>query len=197
MLPSALSHRRIVDTLCSGSPPLPDLPYSSVFTGDDLTALADYVPEAGPPWQVFNGTWRLDTNYLVIVGGDEVRYAVEPCPTADCTVAVDILLGTAGGIVFRATDALNGFDVFINTTVVRARKLEAGSYTTLDTLNEAHTSGSTYRLKIVLAGDTIDVYLDDDLKLHLTGQSFNQLATLHGIFSYDFANGFQNWTVVA
>ena len=72
-----------------------------------------------------------------------------------------------------------------------AQKLATKSY--------AWSAGSTYTIRVVANGTTIQVYVDGVLELTATGATFNQTETKHGLMraNGDSATHFDNWVVTA
>jgi hypothetical protein len=85
------------------------------------------------------------------------------------------------GIAFRITDANNYlYAYFLTSTALRLFKFVAGSGTQIGSATVTEVNNDV--LKVVLAGDQIEVYQNGVLKIGPITETHNQTATKHGLF---------------
>lgn len=141
---------------------------------------------SGHAWVALVGTWGVNSNRGYLPAAEPQSVAYIEASESDCTVEVTLLTSNSSnllsrqGMAFRISDASNYFYFYwINNSVLRCYKFVAGSETQLFTQNI--TAADNDVLKVVLLGDQIEIYHNDDLKDTIT-ESFNQSATKHGLF---------------
>ena len=171
-------------------------PYDG-FTDTPGTQLANHVPDydSGFSW----------TEHLQAFDVDASGTAAETDSTqgnGDCIATVDFADANAsfgcdfkrgtdstdhGGLCFRFSDTSNYLYVRVTGTAIELRQVQAGADSQIASASHTWSSAAKKFLQVVLHGDSIRVFVDDDEVLDATS-SFNQTATRHGLFCDDQAD---------
>ena len=110
---------------------------------------------------------------------------------SDVSFGSDYTRGTDGtdhgGLCVRFTNASNYLYVRVTGTNIEVRKVDAGLDSQVASVTHTWSSGSKKFLQVLLHGDSIRVFVDDD-ELVDTTSSFNSTATSHGLFCDDQAD---------
>lgn len=111
----------------------------------------------------------------------EVAIAVWECHAATCILREHWTTNRQGlGFVFRLTDEDNYWRVENTGGDYALIKRESGGESTVGTLGV--TPADNHEIKIFPLGSQIQVYVDNALELQVTGQTFNEHATKHGLY---------------
>ena len=86
-----------------------------------------------------------------------------------------------GGLCFRVSDSSNYLYVRVTGTAVELRKVRGGADSRIASASHTWASAVRKALQVVLHGDSIRVFVDDDEVLDATSP-FNRTATRHGLF---------------
>lgn len=139
-----------------------------------------------------NSVWGIDTNRAKKVDGAIAAVAYIDSGVSDCTVEVTMAtIDTRCGLSFRFSDNSNWWYLWwLTSTSFQVRKVEGGSSSAVFSHTQTMANGDV--LKVVLSGDQIGVYINDDLKTTIT-DSFNQTAEGHGIYRESGGGGDPRW----
>jgi hypothetical protein len=172
--------------------PLTDRPDGHAYYAYDgfgraASATAIGTSDTGQVWAALLGTWGIDGSnraYLAAHVGEDIAVLTGYVADGDVSATFDTI-ANGQRLAFRISSLpatgykWEGFVVENNGgTNYLVRRYQAGSYTTLGTILITPANG--HRIKVTLAGSTIQVYINSVLKGTYT-DSFNQAATLHGI----------------
>lgn len=170
----------------SVSPSAPGIISDDFNRADDASSLG--TSSSGHLWVVpgASGTWGISSNLAYLPSPQNRSVCYIEANDADVTVEVSLFTSTAAntiarqGLMFRLTDNANYLYLyFINNSTLRCYKLVAGGETLLFTTTQTATNGDI--LKVVTAGDQIEIYHNNNLETTIT-ESHNQTATKHGLF---------------
>jgi len=156
--------------------------------------------DSGQAWTISpTNRWKIASNKAgnqsFTGGGQCVAYL--DAGVADCTVQLEVKMNTVrmcAGVAARLSDTNNFILAILQKTnggtgandALYLQKRVAGSYTTLGQVNDyGITNGTTYTIKLVLAGNVHTVYVDGVQKLTYTGTTGLESNTKHGISVYD------------
>jgi hypothetical protein len=154
---------------------------------DDAAGLG--TATTGQAWSTNQGIIGIQSNkaHTYTLGSGRANSTIDAA-VADLTIQVAMTAlatnGTIGGIVFRYVDNSNYWRFTDNGSSSRAAilaKIVAGS--TSELINTATTINANSVLKVVLAGNSISVYVDNVQVSTTQTDSFNATATKHGLFS--------------
>lgn len=154
--------------------------------------------DSGQTWTAYSGTWGISSNQAYLVSTTAQAFAGVNAGISDvdmsCNVTLSATLARADcGLVVRAIDNNNYILVVLNRlggtglgNSIQLFKRDAGSFVLLDSIgSEGHVNGATYAVRVILNGDSIDIYRDGSLRLSHTFSAANQTkygtATIHGI----------------
>lgn len=155
---------------------------------DSATLLG--VADSGQTWQPLSGTWGISGNksYEVTNGGGD-KFSVIDSTVSNCTIECEILWRTGGiiGLLCRAIDVNNLIFTFIQSGNMTLAKKVGGAYTSLGIYSFTPVDGTTYKVKIVLSGNNITVYLDDVSRI-TTNVTEHVTNTKHGLFKNSASN---------
>ena len=150
--------------------------------------------DAGGNWsQHGTSEWGIVSNTAYNVGGGIDQSASLESSAADVEVEVTLTAspssGGANGVCVRLTDGSNYYAAYwyIDDGNLYLDRYEAASYTNLGIYDTTMAPGDI--IKVITSGTTIEVYLNDVLRITATSQTFNQSATRHGLYAYDSAAG--------
>ena len=170
-------------------------PYDS-FTDTAGTQLANHVPDydSGFSWTEHLQAFDVDASGTAAAtdgtqgNGDCV--ATVDFADANASFGCDFKRGSDtdhGGLCFRFSDTSNYLYVRVTGTAIELRKVQAGADSQIASASHTWSSAAKKFLQVVLHGDSIRVFVDDDEVLDATS-SFNQTATRHGLFCDDQAD---------
>jgi hypothetical protein len=184
----------LVATTASGFDTITD-----TFTrADNASAIGTSTSGDNPT--VLVGTWGIAGNKAYIATGSDAssnyNLATWDNGSADVTIEADILTPSSGdfaiGLAMRVADASNF--LFAQLTLVGSDsdiylyKRIAGTYTALATLSgQTYANNTTYNLKVVLSGTSIEVFVDDVSKLTYNTTTTLEAETAHGFTFYSGA----------
>ena len=92
-----------------------------------------------------------------------------------------------GGLCFRYSNTSNYLYVRVTGTNVEVRKVDSGADSQVATAAHTWNSAASKFLQVVLHGDSIRVFVNDE-EVSTTSSSFNNTATRHGLFCDDQAD---------
>lgn len=136
---------------------------------DSTTSLG--TADSGQVWTAHSGTWGISSNkgYLASTTGQAA--ASVDAGASDVEVSADITLSPTtdradAGLVFRLADDSNYLLALINKVTgsnsIQLFKRQAGSFTHLASVgSQGHVNGTTYDLRVVANGSSIEVFRDD------------------------------------
>lgn len=136
----------------------------------------------------FGNNWSGDWNGRVLeTSSGGRRMATATFPSADADIEVDVLLSTAtrAGICLRAVDGDSYLAVSRASGAVKIHKLAAGTATELATAAVTVPNGTWAKLRAVILGNGIYVYLDGILALSHTltgGDETTYVSAAHGFY---------------
>ena len=171
-------------------------PYDG-FTDTAGTQLANHVPDYDS-----NFAWTEDLQGFDInssgtgaetdsVQGNGDCVATLDFGQSDISFGCDFTRGTDttdhGGLCFRFLDTSNYLYVRVTGANIQVRKMDAGADSQLTSASHTWGTGATKFLQVVLHGNSIRVFVDDD-EVASTTSSFNNTATKHGLFCDDQAD---------
>ncbi|WP_020619844.1 glycoside hydrolase family 9 protein [Paenibacillus daejeonensis] len=148
-------------------------PGTVVLFADDFSA-------GDGAWTTTSGTWSIQDGAYAGQAGSGISLALAGDGTwSDYTYEARVsITNNAGGnkdagLVFRHTDADNGYILYLKNNDRSGRKLElvrnvGGVRTTLAYANPSIAGDTFYAYKIVVEGDSIEVYQDDVLQVSAT-----------------------------
>ena len=110
---------------------------------------------------------------------------------ADASLGCDFTRGTDsvdhGGLSFRLLNTSNYLYVRATGSDIQVRKVQAGADSQIAVASHTWAAAAKRFLQVVLHGDSIRVFVDDDEVIDATS-SFNNTATRHGLFCDDQAD---------
>ena len=92
-----------------------------------------------------------------------------------------------GGLSFRYSSTTNYLYARVTGSAIEVREVDAGSDSQVASASHTWSTGAKKFLQVVLHGDSVRVFVDDDEVVDTTS-SFNNTATKHGLFSDDQAD---------
>jgi hypothetical protein len=145
--------------------------------------------DTGQPWIALDGTFGISSNkaYLAATSGDGAtnHIALVNMGQSDGIIQVVMSVFAVGaGVVFRANDAQNFYELYITDGSYGLFKFVAGTPEELGYSTCAPANGD--QIKIYLAANKIYVYVNNTLEIAGT-DVFNQTATMHGISAFNAA----------
>lgn len=161
---------------------------SDNFNRADSTTTLGTPSDGGSDWSALSGTWGISSNQGYAPGSTS-QVAVLESNSSGAEVQYTMATTSGNyGVVARATDGSNYlvFDFVAATGAIFIRKTVAGTPTTLatDTIS-AFSNGDT--VKFVVSGPTLTGYRNG-IQVLTVSDSFNQTATLHGVWASDFSH---------
>ena len=171
-----------------------------LFIGPDGQALTAHYAEAGGPWTVRSGTPQIEANRLkdTAPGGD-ARYTQQSLRSDGSlrvTLRSSVIDGSTGfGILFREADDQSALLCQLEggVNLKMYRRTAGGGYTQIGIAGFTPVADTDYRMRLELAGSSLEAYIDDVLKLTVS-ESTNQSATRHGFRNTTTAaNRFDTW----
>lgn len=156
-------------------------------------------------WTAQSGTWGISSNTAYLVSATSQAVATVDTGLADVDVAFDVTMqsGSNVGIVCRLIDDNNYLMCAWHFgTTLELYKRDTGSFTTLTSAGQSWVNGTTYRLRMTVAGDQVKVYLDGVEKITHTlsagDLSKYGAATSHGLRAEtDNSSRFDTFAVTA
>ena len=174
--------------------------FYDTFTGENGTALSAHTPDTdirGNGWDDINGGLEIQSNKATAAAGASYKYSVVDAEESDVEIEVDFTAGSYDWVPVRYVDEDNQWLVQARgaNTEWRLYKIDGGDTTQMDNGGTVAV-GNTYAVKIVCSGNSINVYVDDELTLS-TSNAFNASATKHGIMraSTGTASVFDNFKI--
>lgn len=143
-----------------------------------------------PPWTVIHGIWDLSGDPIFVTSASD-GYAIvardESSPDGTPSITVSTTGGSSGaGVCFRISDDLNFWFYVIAGSSSFLYKVVAGTYTQVGTWPGA-AAGDV--LSVVLSGNSITAKRNGST-VGSTTDSFNNTATMHGVYSESTAARF-------
>lgn len=163
------------------APPTPVYVVSDTFTRSD-GALGN--AETGQAWLTTGGTWAISNGAVTCTTNTGSYYAYLESGKSDIDIAADLIFAGNAGLVFRMVDANNMLFVRIAGAgpQLGLYKSVSGSNTSIGGYTFTPVSGTTYRVRVVASGSSIQVYLDGILVITVTDTTY-QTATKVGFRS--------------
>lgn len=153
--------------------------------------------DVGGVWVNRLNAWGISSNQAALNAGTGPAIATLPIAHADCTLDV-ILNGTDNnpGLTFRWSDASNYWNAFgFNAGANIVLQKTAATVATLP-INVAATWVAGSKLRVVLLGNSIDVFVSatpGGALVRVTGSpvtdAFNATATEHGLYAFTGGTG--------
>jgi len=158
------------------------------FSDADDTLLTDHIMNTGAGW-TGQTIPKISGNKATAVTSMNHLCTVTDAGMADCVLTVGIngsLYNSTTNynfpsLVLRYTDDANFYMVEINANVLMLYRRQTTTFTSVATYAGTYTDGVTYPIKVVLNGQTIDIYTDGILRIHYTTAALNLTATKFGI----------------
>jgi hypothetical protein len=207
-----IQYAQFIPLLASGVvDPYPGYLVYDTFTDANGTALTAHTPDKRPgsnAWTALRGTWQVQSNRgkLTTSGGDGQNVCAIDAGDADVTVDVQLVTNVAGdadsGLIVNVVDTNNYwlFTLLAGGTCVLYEHVGGGFVARGGSHSFSWVAGSTYAVRVVTAGDSIDCFIDGVAKQSYTtaGRPL-KTATLHGIRSFvtDANSAFDNFSVAA
>jgi len=176
---------------------LPQPIASDGFSGSTTDGLGHTEANGGSgfAWTDSVGTWQSSSNIAsatALTGGIAVRTLNA---TAGANSIIDVNLTRSagvGGLVFRYQDSSNYLIAYHDGTNVKVDKVIGGTPTNVISATGAYGAGRTIR--VIMDGTAIRLYYNSALIGTGTITNF-ATATLHGIYTTDTSNTFDNFVV--
>lgn len=151
--------------------------------GEGAWGITQTFDESGP-WLTVNGAiWGISGN-KAFISGATVHSIAYVESEADGTVQVTVSTSDSSdrvprqGLLFRYSDDNNYLYLYYLNNLLQCRKIVAGGNNLLFSVAVSPADGDV--LKVVLAGDQIEIWYNGSLQTTLT-ESFNQTAINHGM----------------
>jgi hypothetical protein len=165
-----------------------DVLFYDSFSGTNNTLLSAHTPDLnrlGAGWVLIGLAPRLSDGLATVPGVSNTwQSAVLETTAADLTLAADWRAGTGGwpwcGLIVRYVDDNNRLMVVCDQNTLALWRRQAGNWVVVQSVSWPVTAGTTHHLQATLAGSSIQVWADNELKLQVT-ESFNVTATRHGL----------------
>jgi hypothetical protein len=140
--------------------------------------------ETGQPWQILNGSWRINSNRAEAIGSGN-QNAVIDSGESDGSLKAK-LKGNGGNsawLTFRASNAQNYFfaEVRSDQNSINLYRRQNDQNTPLGTAPISYVEGG--EVKATFTGSSIEIFYNGASKLKAV-DAFNQTATRHGIGSW-------------
>lgn len=166
--------------------PTPSVPPANVTDNfnraDNNSSLGN--ANTGQPWQVYGSRFGISSNQAYPVNNGPTTYAVVDSGSADGTLQVTVPVNPQDTrIPFRVVDLNNMYWLERrggSPPIYDVNKIVNGSRSSFPPLSVTAANGD--RIKIVLSGPSIQVYINDTLASSITDSSIN--STKHGIGTY-------------
>jgi len=180
---------------------------SDTFTDTNSTALNAHTMDVGSGWTHRLGTLQIQSNTATVnTYSSDLAHATTDVGAADGVIDVDVTSFNDGGGVSTAIPTWRYVDdsnfwfqqVLVVTDAIEMYEKTGGSNTLRDSASVTINSGTSYAIKMTLAGNVMTTTLDDANELTYTSASHNT-ATDHGIFAAQTSTGtpsapiFDNW----
>ncbi len=179
----------------------------SLFTAANGTSLDAITPEVGGVWTEQNGDWDIQSNQAENNAVAASNYwATIDAGISDCMIDCNVTIAAADAglarVVVRFLDTSNSWivDLHSGADLFRIREYNAGVFTTRASTAFVVNNSTSYDLRAIADGQTIDGFVDGGDKISYGAASFNETETEHGIGEYieagvaDF-NQFDNFAV--
>lgn len=158
------------------------------FTDANGTSLASHTPDykaiSAAIWTL-SGTWTVQSNRAQRGGAFAVTDAAWiECGQANVSISADVVHQVLSELLARVTDQDNNWRGVILSggfDQVRITERNAASNVIRASASFAPVDdGQTYRLRLVVDGQTVTFFVNGVQKLQYTAASFNQTKTKHG-----------------
>jgi hypothetical protein len=143
--------------------------------------------DVGPGWTVYAGSWDIRGDKTEITASTGINAAAANSGHSDATVQAGVTPGNNScGILFRLTDANNYWWAECDNFNQAFRLVEwnAGSVTNRGQVSVTVSGSTTYTVQAVFSGSNITITLDGGNSINYSSATFNQTATLHGLWSF-------------
>ncbi len=155
-------------------------------------ALTHIPPDTGTTkWQETLGNWAISGGSAWPVFASTVnRIAAYECSDSDVTITSNVNIGTgtwlAVGVAFRIKDATNLWivDLSRNDNTMYLYDIVGGIGTARGSVVNTFANNTTYQLKVVLSGPSIQVVLNGVTTISYASGVTNQAVTKHGMYVY-------------
>lgn len=144
-------------------------------------------------WSVLSGTWDTSSGQAratALSSGSAYAVLESGSPGAEVQVTV-ATISTGCGLVARATDLDNLYVLVVITGGFTLYRRQSGSFTQIGAGGTA-TSGDVVKLRC--EGDDLTVYKNGVQVFQATGQTFNNSATKHGVFTQATGARLDDWS---
>ena len=155
---------------------------------DGSGALADHMPDTAPAggWTMASGVWQVSDGEASETTGFNVdNRAFIDSGLTDIDLYVDVAWhGGRAGVVYRYADELNWYMSWTDGSYVLTGKLVGGEFNLLRILPfDWGPAGTSRTMRVRINGDSIRVYVDEDLPLSLVVDPDLGSNTSVGLFS--------------
>ncbi|MEM5009223.1 hypothetical protein WKH57_00750 [Niallia taxi] len=149
-----------------------------------VNSLSIGMTDSGHEWQQISGGWGITDNqcYISTPLVSNVDRLILDSKLNDCEVSVQLnsFGENPSRLIFRYLDTYNEFFVLARPDQYIIQRRREGTLTTLGASQTIPVAGDT--VKVRLKGANITFYVNDIQKIQIS-DSFNQLATKHGLCS--------------
>ena len=125
-------------------------------------------------WETVSGDWNIEGGEYHAISGDCIGI-LNKYDARDGVVEAKVKFPNVfihGGIVFRYGNKDDYYVAFFTGKTFELRARKGGIYTVIGSKDFAASAGIWYKLKIVMDGRNINLYVDDNLKIKMEDESF-------------------------
>jgi hypothetical protein len=144
---------------------------------DNATTLG--TTNTGQVWENYLNVAGISGNKAYTSGGSNNSENIVDAGVANGAIEVDLVYSTYVAVIARYVDTNNCVVARISSTGIGLFKFIDGANTKLGEYLFTPISGQNYKVKAVLNGSDITVYLDDVLRI-TASDSYNSTITKHG-----------------
>lgn len=170
-----------------------DLPFSDDFTDGNANG-----------WLTYGGAWSVSNGKLTVAANPGAKAVAYGPQFSNFTYDADVSVGATGnaGLVFRASrlaigpDAYQGYYAGINGNTVALGKAD-GTWTLLSAVAIPVTTNPSRRLRVVAAGSSLKVYVDDLVTPRISVTDATHASGAVGVRTFDAQATFDNLSVRA
>ncbi len=164
------------------------------FTDADAITLQNHTPDISIGAEAW-GNATATTVWEILSNAADLSTAVAlnnnitiETKQSDVIITCDVTTGTVAtilGIYVRSSEEDSGWEIGISTAFNEATitKQDAGARNQEASGSVTINNNTTFALKVVCRGDTIEVFVDE-IFIVSNADAFNQLATRHGLFQF-------------
>lgn len=162
---------------------------------DNATTLGK--AETGQPYTVGTTPWGISNNQAYSVGTTGTDFAYINTGAFDVTASAQVTFSVNEGVAVRIMDIGNYLVARINGAGIGLFRVIADVATQIGSYAFTPVVGTSYKVKMVCGGSSINVFLDGVLRI-TASETFNSKATSHGFrVTASTAGRFDNFLVEA